>query len=293
MKLNMNNFIKIPLLFAICTILYSCSSSHTLVTSKVAYQSIRTVDYKSEVAEDAKIAAVYSITEYGDLVVAIANRTPEIMIIDQTMSFFVNTDSHSTSYYDPTIKVQSETDMTSASTGASVNLGAIGSAFGIGGAFGAALNGINVNNTGSIGTAITNTTYSADQQKISLAPKSTGLMTKNFKIKGVGKSSLANQNSNLIANDESTASLKFSVCISYSIDGGKTYDKMITNFYVNAQVVSPVTSGRVNDAMRNIFITKPDALYEPWNLLHIVNNITSNQSNIYDARVNGVLIDCK
>lgn len=273
--------------------LYSCSTSGSLVVSHVAYQSVRTTDHKKEVPENAKIAVFYSITEHGELVVAVTNKTSEIMVIDQTMSFFVNSDYRSISYYDPTVRVQSETDMSSATKSASVNLGAIGSAFGVGGSFGTALSGINVGGSGTSGTAITNTTYFADQPKISLAPKSSGLMSKQFKINGIGKSYLKNQSSNIIVENEKAASTKFSVCISYSLDGGKTYDKLVTDFYVNAQIISPVTGkGNVNDALRNIYSIKSDALYEPWSMLYIVNNITSG-NHIYDTKINGILMDCK
>lgn len=285
---------KVPLLFVVCTLLYSCSVTETLVTPKVAYQSVRNVDYKKEIPKDAKIATFYTLTEKGELVVAVSNLTSEIMIIDQTMSFFVNSDYQSTSYYDPTVRAKSETDMMSSTKGASVNLGVLGGVLGIGGGIGTLLSGINVGGSVTTGTAITNTSYFSDQPKISLAPKSTGFLSKQFLIKGVGKTYLTTQSSNIFCNSEKEAVIKFNVCISYSVDGGETFDKLITDFYVNSQVISKVTNkGNLNEALRNIYKIKPDALYEPCHLIYFVNNMPKTVQNVYDTRVNGILFDYK
>lgn len=288
----MIKLLKVLMPFVAFAMLYSCSAG-TLVTSKVAYQSVRNVDYKKDVPEDAKIVVYYSISEIGDLNVVVENKTSEIMVVDQTMSFFVNSDNQSISYYDPTVRVSSETDMVSATKDASVNLGSIGGALGIGGRLGTALNGINVGGSGTVGTSVTNTTYFADQPKISLAPKSTGAMSKVFRIKGIGKTYLATQSSNWISSSEKESITRFSVCISYSVDGGKTFDKLVTDFYVNAQVISMVQNkGMVNEALRSLYKSKPDALYEPWSLLCFCNNLSS-ENNIYDALANGIMFDYK
>lgn len=121
----------------------SCGTK--LVTTAVAYQSVRTTfTQPSEIPQEAKIAVCYDIDEDGKLNAVVFNRTSEIMIIDQTKSFFVNSDGQSTSYFDPTVRTTSQTDMSSATKGASVNLGAVGNALGIGGPLGSLLGGINV-----------------------------------------------------------------------------------------------------------------------------------------------------
>lgn len=270
----------------------SCKS-HTLVTSTVAYQSVRTVQTLGEtIPDEAKIAVTYTISDEGELTAIVFNQTSEIMIIDQTMSFFVNSDGISTSYYDPTVRTTTETSLSSSSKGATVNLGAVGGALGIGGSLGSLLSGINVGGTGTAGQAVSNTTYFADQPRISLAPKSRGAMSKVFAVKGLGKNSL--KNSVLVAPNLSTndSFCKFSVCVSYSLDGGKTFEKLVTDFYVNSLLVAPIAKhGQVNDALRQIYEIKPDALYESWWLLYFNNNIVESTHSVYDSRVQGILYD--
>ena len=116
---------KQSLLLLMGLVVISCGSSERLVTSAVAYQSVRTVQYKPEIPDDATIAVGYSITPYGALVAVVQNLAEEIMIIDQTKSFFVNSDGKSISYYDPTIKTTSNTSLESTTSGATVNLGAV------------------------------------------------------------------------------------------------------------------------------------------------------------------------
>ena len=172
--------------------LASCGSQK-LTTSSVGYQSIRTKHAQpttsSPIPEEAKIAVAYTISEEGELTAIVYNRTSEIMTIDQTMSFFVNSDGMSTSYYDPTVRTTSVTDMSSTTKGASVNLGAIAGALGVGGTIGQLASGVNVGGSGTNGSATTNTTYIADQPRVSLAPHSNGAMSKTFSIKGIGSNS--------------------------------------------------------------------------------------------------------
>lgn len=271
------------------TLLASCSSSK-LTVSHVGYQSVRTTFRQPiEIPEDAEILVLYGISENGVIVPVVNNRTSEIMIIDQTMSFFVNTDGQSTSYYDPTVRTTTSTDISTGTTGASVNLGAIGGALGIGGTLGGILNGINVGGSETSGTSITNTTILADQPRISLAPKGKGALSKSYTIKGIGKEAIKSVRGiehNVAPN---SATLKFSVCISYSIDGGNTFKKIVSDFYVNNNIIIPVESyGKVNDSLRNLFSTKPDAMDEPWWLLHFSNNVSAKKS---DTMIKGVLCD--
>lgn len=88
-----------------------------LATSSVGYQSVRTVHAQptktSPIPDEAKIAAAFHINQTGALTAIVYNRTSKIMTIDQTKSFFVDSDGKSTSYYDPTVKTTSVTDMSS------------------------------------------------------------------------------------------------------------------------------------------------------------------------------------
>lgn len=265
--------------------LTSCGSSK-LVTHSVAYQSVRPVNYKSEIPQDAKIICGYSISEDGELTVAVKNNTDEIMIIDQTKSFLVNSDGTSISYYDPTVRVTSNTSSSSKTRGGSLNLGAVAGALGIGGALGTLAGGINVGGAGTDGSSTTNTTYFADQPQISLGPKGNGLMSKNFDVKYLGESFLTNSSERNNSFTPSDSYCKFSVCISYSTDGGNTFEKIVTDFYANSWIVCPVMNhGKVNDALRKLMSSKPDCLHESWWLLYFNDNI--GLSNM----LNGVITD--
>lgn len=269
--------------------LSSCSSSEKLVTKSVAYQSVRPVNYKSEVPENAKIIVGYSITSSGELIVAVKNNTDEIMVIDQTKSFLVNSDGTSISYYDPTVRVTSNTTTSSETRGGSVNLGAVAGALGIGGPLGTLASGINVGGADTDGYSTTNTTYFADQPQISLAPKGNGLMSKEFKVTGLGRSFLSALSERNNSFSPADSYCKFSVCISYSIDGGDTFDKIVTDFYANSLIVSSVSShGKVNDALRSVMSSKTDCLNESCWTLYFNDNIGKN--NIMS---NGGIVDYK
>ncbi len=266
--------------------LLSCASSK-LNTTAVAYQSVRAVEYKASIPNDAKIAVGYSINSDGAIIAVVRNLSDEIMVIDQTKSFFVNSDGKSTSYYDPTIRTTSNTSFSSTTDGVSVNLGAIGGALGIGGILGGILNGINVSESNTTGSATTNTVQFADQPQISLAPKSHGIMSKEFHIIGVGRAYLNYMEKNLASYTADNSACKFSICISYSLDDGKSFQKLITPFFVNSTIVSPVKShGKINEALRSILSNKPDAIHEPCWLLYSIDNM-----NYHDNISNGFIID--
>lgn len=283
---------KLTFLF-VSVVLASCGSAK-LSTGSVGYQSIRTThaqpSQKSPIPDDAQIAVAYTIGGDGALTAIVYNRTSEIMTIDQTKSFFVNSDGKSVSYYAPTVRTTSVTDMSSVTKGGSVNLGAIAGAFGVGGTIGQIANGINLGGSGTTGTAETSTTYVADLPQVSLAPHSNGAMSKTFKIAGIGSSSLSGSavNQPSLTNEQSYC--RFSVCISYSIDGGQTFDKIVTDFYANSKIVVPVIQkGRVNDALRQVYQSKQDAINEYWWLLNFNYNIPGG----FDKRVQGILYDYK
>lgn len=290
MKLS-TKFYYVPFAVLMIALLVSCSAG-TLQTTKVVYQSVRMSESKSSnIPETAKIFCAYAISEKGELTVIVHNCTHEIMVIDQTMSFFVNSNGQSTSYYDPTVRSTTSTSAVSNTTGATVNLGSVGSFLGIGGSIGNLLNGINVGSSESVGMTNSNTTFFTDQPRISLAPKSHGAMSKVFSITGIGKKYLANANGVKDGLSMPESYCKFSVCISYSLDGGNNFEKIVTNFYANSLVSVPVMKhGSINDALRKTFETKPDAINEPWWMLLFHNNLPAAE-NIYDTRVQGIFYD--
>lgn len=271
--------------------LTSCQMyKHSLTTQSVAYQSVRPVNYKAEIPQDAKIVCAYSFTNDGKIVVVVRNNTDEVMIIDQTKSFLVNSNGKSISYYDPTVRVTSETSSSSVTQGGSVNLGAVAGALGIGGALGTLASGVNVGGSGTDGLSSTNTTYLADQPQISLGPKGMGTMSKSFDIQKLGRSHISSSTAQNNTYTPSNSYCKFSVCISYSLDGGNSFDKIVTDFYVNSWIVCPVEKyGRVNDALRNVMSSKSDCFNEPWWLLYFVDNLSKGNDDMF----NGVITDYK
>lgn len=255
-----------------------------LDTKSVAYQSVRPVNFKSEVPDDATIIVGYSFTPDGELIAFVQNNTNEIMIIDQTKSFLVNSDGKSISYYDPTVRVTSNTVSNSKTKGGSVNLGAVAGILGIGGKIGQLAGGINVGGSNTDGVSTTDATYMADQPQVSLGPKGLGQMSKQFSVNKLGKTFLKYCTEINRTYSESNSYCKFSVCISYSIDNGKTFDKIVTDFYSNALIVCPVkTHGQVNNVLHSLLESKLDALHEPWWLLHFENNIGDNSDMIEGA----------
>lgn len=275
----------VPLLLA------SCKATN-LETYSVAYQSVRTryaqPTPSQPIPDEAKIAVAYSISDDGELTAVVYNRTSEIMTIDQTTSFFVNSDGKSTSYYDPTVRTTSTTDLKEKTKGGSVNLGAIAGALGIGGIVGDIASGVNLGGSGTSGKSVTNATYIADQPRVSLAPHSNGAMSKVYKIDGIGDQAL--KGDGIVATNlkESESYCKFSVCISYSLDGGITFDKLVTDFYADSKVIIPVTNhGSVNNALQTLYKTKPDCLSEPWYIINFNYNIKEGAS----SHTSGIIYD--
>ena len=248
-------------------VVLSLLSSCWTLTESILYQSVRTRHAQPSTAnpipQEAKIAVAYTISRKGELTAIVYNRTSEILVIDQTKSFFVNSDGRSTSYYDPTVRTTSTTNMSSLTKGASVNLGAIASAFRIGGVVGQLANGINVGGSGTNGTAVTNTTYISDLPQVSIAPYGNGAMSKVFTVYGLTEKGIPLSMNAVPSLAEEQSHCKFSVCITYSFDEGKTFDKIVTNFYANSNLFVPVSSGRqVNNALRQLYSTKSDAVNE-------------------------------
>ena len=266
---------------ALCSLFVVSCGLSKLTTNSVAYQSFRTVHAQptseSPIPDEAKIAVSISFDIDGNIYVTVHNRTSEIMTIDQTRSFFVNSSGESTSYYDPTVRTTSVTDMSSSTNGASVNLGAVARVLGIGGPIGALASGINVGGSGTSGTSTTQMTYFSDMPRVSLGPHGSGQMSKVFKDRMIGKTLLGGntaRNYVEIPQDKSYCNIK--ICISYSLDGEKTFDTITTDIYANSWIESPVHShGRVNDSLREVLLSKPDALNEYCYFLYFDSQIGS------------------
>lgn len=269
------NFI---LIICLCGMFTSC-----IVRDKtycINYQSIRqkyAQPTKEEpIPEEAKIVVAYNITKDGELTAIVYNRSSEIMTIDNTQSFFVNSDGISTSYFDPTVKAVSSTDLSSKTKGISVNLGSIASAFGVGGVVGDIASGINISGSGTKGQAVKEETLIADQPQVSVAPNSTSVMSKVFKVAFLDNK--AEDKRKIVAPmlELSESPYRFSVCISYSFDGGKTYDRIMTEFYVDSYFNIPLKEeGKVNQALCEIEQNKSDMYNVPWYLLDFKNKIAN------------------
>mgnify|MGYP004545211555 CR=1 FL=1 len=271
-------FVK-RLVLLVGVLLTSCAVTK-LNTSDVIYQSIRQVDTQRECPSGAKICLTCYVSESGTLGVSVQNLTSVIMIIDQTKSFFIN-DGKSVSYYDPTVVVTSNTDYSGSTGGAAVNLGAVAGALGVGGRVGMLLGGVNVGGSSTDANSVTTTVTKSDLPQLSIGPRGSIALSKAFQISGVGYKEMGNRpafNPQMTANNSSVC---FSVCISYSLDGGKSFQTAEADFYANSHMTSHVQKkGKVNDALRRIFKVKPDALSEPCNILYFRNNVKGN--NVYD-----------
>ena len=250
-------------------------------TSAIAYQSVRQRGgIPLDINEDAKIVAFYVIDRSGNIDVAVQNLSDEVLIIDQTKSFFVDSNNISTSYYDPTVRTTSNTTMTSQTRGSTMNLGPVASMLGIKGNLGKLMRGTNIDQSRTTGYSNTETTYFADLPQISLAPHSTGAMSKTFKIDKVGANYLDSSFDYPIEMNYENSNCKFSVCITYSLDNGSSWDKLVTDFYVNSQIVSDVKGyGNVNRALQNLYNRKPDAISENWHIFNFRNNVMESQNS--------------
>lgn len=275
--------------------LSSCATTKRK-TYCINYQSIRT-EYaqptvEEPIPEDANIAVAYTISANGKLTAIVYNRTDEIMTIDQTQSFFVDTNGQSISYYDPTIRTTSTTDISSDTKGATVNLGAIANAFGVGGVLGQVASGINVGGSGTSGQSVTNATYIADQPRVSLAPNSNGAMSKVFKVTAIASPEEDDYEVIRPSISHKDSPCRFSVCISYSFDNGKTFEKLVTEFYVDSYLNVPLRNeGKINEALNIIMQSKPDMYNVPWFNLWFKNREYDNEPNCTNSFSGGLLYD--
>lgn len=287
--------------------LIGCSTAGQLNVSAVTYQSINTKRPQQTkdiaIPQDAKILATYAINQSGQIGVIIKNLTDEILTIDQERSFFINTTGESKSYFDPNIHSTTQTDYSFGSHGTSVNLGSIASAFGVGGRLGTLLGGIGVNNSTTTGTSLANTITVTDQKQVNIGPRGTIGLSKAFPINGIGRKTVST-NASMSSLTYQDSPLRFSICLSYSFDGGLNFEKLVTDFYVSANIYSPVEyKGKVNEALRKIISQKSDLFAQPWYLICFNNNIgavigddfwimqSDTKNKTYDNILNGVIYD--
>lgn len=276
----------------------SCSTT-VMTVSSVSYQSVRNVkpDVKAKAPVGASIKVRHSLSPTGKLNVYVTNLTDSVMIIDRTLSFFVNSNGKSMSYYDPTIKTTTTTEVSSSTSGVGVNLGAVAGAVGVGGAVGRALSGITVGESSTGGRSVTNTSYVVDQPSVAIGPRGEINMAREFKVDGIGKeflsdlaSRVTNKDNYVLAADNINNSVSsFSVTITYSLDGGKTYDKIVSKYYTDSIITSYVNSkGKSNEPLRDIYLKKPDVLNQDWFILYFQTNMpafnTYSNNNLYDYK---------
>lgn len=267
-------------------------SCKTIKTDAIYYQSVRTRHAQptpqNPIPNEAKIAVSYMLDAQGNLTATVFNRTAEIMTIDQTLSFLIDINGKSTSYYDPTVRTTTTTDLTSATRGASVNMGAVSRALGIGGGLGKLASGINLGGANTQTTAVTNSTYIADQPKVSIGPNGSGIMSKIFNI-----GTIPTQQT-FTANRYEDSPYHFTVCITYSTDNGATFNRLVSEFYVNSFYNIPLReNGRINDALRQLYQQKPDAINEQmWNLSCITTTGSFKLKGYDDKNIsNGITYD--
>lgn len=271
-KVSLKNLLLLCIA-AMVVFMTSCKAPQRV--SHVAYQSVRTTfrqpDESHPIPDEAEIILTYSLSADGVLTVLVKNNTDEIMMIDQTNSFFVNSDGSSTSYYDPTVYTKTTSDISSSTRGVSVNAGAVANALGAGSGVTSLLSGVNVGGSNTGGQITTNVTQVADLPVVSVAPRGTVVMSKEFKVSGIGRIRGKNIEMSL-----TNSTCRFSVCISYSTDEGENYDKLKTDMYVNSEVFAKVQDdSRINDAVGEIYKTKTDAIYEPLWFMYIIGGRSS------------------
>lgn len=244
------------LIFILGGMLFSCASPR--LVSDISYRSFRNQDSVKhrinslqEIPATAEIAIATSISRKTNKVaITVYNLTDSTMAIDRTQSFFIYPDRQ-TPYYDPSVTTHTKT--TGTGRGASVNLGAIGSAAGIGGPVGTILSGINVG--GSRQSSNSTTTYDIDQQLIYIPPRGHASMQREFDIKTILSGAGFAQGNNF-----------FGVCIAYSKDRMKSLQNFISTYTMNNLLIVPVRKEKrkyyLNEALRSIYTAKPDLFTE-------------------------------
>lgn len=287
-------------LLACAFLISSCSTSGKLSVYSVSYQALRTDFAQPEsIAKDAKIAVEYFFNSKGEMQPVVYNLTSDILILDQTKSFVIMPDGSSISYYDPTVRTSTTGSYSSGTSGSTFNLGGITSALGISGPLGTLASATTLGSSQTNGVIRQNTVSITDQPHVYIGPKGSVAMSKAYTIDGIGFA--AYKGNPIIDISPKNAEVKFSVCVTYSLDDGATYEKLVTNFYVSSNISVPVENKKVSNAFYKIYNMKPDALVEDMYLFTIPNNIKAEtkdimgdfltHSNVYDSYIQGSLID--
>ena len=302
-----HNLLSFVGLAAVGLLLSGCSSTAGVLSVRgIGYQAVNTKrNIQSESADipsNATILTSYAIDENGRIAVFVKNLSEEIIVIDQEMSFFINTDGISISYFDPTIRTESTTDFSSTTSGATFNFGALAYAVGLGGPLGTLMGGFSSTSASTTGSAYTSTVTIMDQKKINIGPRGTVMLSKTYKVAGLG-AEIENGVPDLTSMSYNTAPLKFSICIYYSDNEGRTFKKLVTDFYVSNYAFFPVVSNdKVNDTLRSVMNQKPDLFSQPWSLLYFKNNIDltttdyfinpgAPRGGVFDTIIKGMLFD--
>lgn len=280
-------------------VLCSCTSGK-LTVPKVCYQSLRT-DFAqpTSIPPEAKIAVEYFFNKDGKMQPVVYNLTSEILILDQTKSFVIMPGGKSVSYYDPNTYTTTTGDFHSETSSASFNLGAIAGILGLGGPLGSLMGATTLGSATTDGVYRQNSVAITDQPLVHIGPKGSVAMSKAYEIAGVGFS--GSYLSNVIDSNPKTEELQFSVCVTYSLDDGNTFEKLVTKFYVSSNINQPVVNKKVSKAFYEIYAKKPDALAENMYMFLLPNNIKETTSSpmagfavhdsVYDFYVRGSLID--
>ena len=218
----------------------------------------------------------WGLTSNPAILFSIRNKTNQTLYLDLANTFFVSS-GQSTCYYIPS----STTDSRSSSSGASVNLGAVTNALGVGGFVGGIANGINV------GGGATNTTVSTvySQRIVAVAPQSTMKLPAQYMIGEKGRNIAQGFNYAQISNSALMSSqgyciyanivtpsgemmfgdkyernydespLKMSFYIAYSVDEQCTQENVLESHYYLGEVfgsrnnnMTGLTNGSISDA---------------------------------------------
>ncbi len=270
-------------------VLSSCSSASFLEVSGVGYQTLQmqesNKDFSEQAIKKAEILVYCFVDKNGEVEVMVENNSDQMMTIDRTKSFFQNQNDVAQMYYDPTVQTNTTSVTHGSTTGVGVNLGSVARAVGVGGILGTALSGVNVGGSNSTSTTNVNTTYTVDQPKVSVPPHGRISMGRTFQMQGVGRSFLHSTvtESPLDVNNSFSNSNTYAasnIVISYSLDNEATYQFIETHLFANSLLVGKVREkGKVNDALRTIYMNKPDALSQPWFLLYFASKSTAENDS--------------
>lgn len=270
-------------------VLSSCSSASFLEVSGVGYQTLQmqenSKDFSEQAVKQAQILVYCMVDKNGSVEVMIENNTDQMMTIDRTKSFFQNQNDVAQMYYDPTVQTNTTSVTHGSATGVGVNLGSVARAVGVGGILGTALSGVNVGGSNSTSTTNVNTTYTIDQPKVSVPPHGRISMGRTFQMQGVGRDFLhsAVTESPVDVNNTFSTTNTYAatnIVVSYSIDDEKSYQLISTHLYATSLLVGKVREkGKVNEALRAIYMNKPDALLQPWYLLYFASKSTKENDS--------------